>query len=286
MPREEILRAGRERSLVGVASLPDPSMAQRCGVVLLNAGLVHRVGPARLWVTLARRLSALGHPALRLDFSGIGDSPDATDSARFETRAAREACAAMDALGELAQVQRFALIGLCSGAEIAFKAALEDSRVCALVLVNAPRFLEEPSAELVASLERKQAARYYWTVALRNPRSWWKALRGRADLGAMAQAGLARLRAMGKRRAPAPESADARAFRALALRGVRIQLVLSQGDWAQDYLDSILGPESAANSARGAVEIAIVKHCDHLLTPLVAQRSLLEHVQRWAADWS
>lgn len=286
MVREEILRAGQARSLVGVASLPDPGTARRCGVVLLNAGLVHRVGPARLWVALARRLSALGHPALRLDFSGIGDSPEAMDSARFETRAPKEARAAMDALGELAQVQRFALIGLCSGAEIAFKAALEDPRVCALVLVNAPRFLEEPSAELVASLERKQAARYYWSVALRNPRSWWKALRGRADLGAMAQAGLARLRALGKRRAPRPESADARAFKALAQRGVKIRLVLSEGDWAQDYLDSILGPESADNPARTSVECAVVRHCDHLMTPLSAQRTLQEQVQRWAADWA
>ncbi len=286
MVREEILRAGQARSLVGVASLPDPGTARRCGVVLLNAGLVHRVGPARLWVALARRLSALGHPALRLDFSGIGDSPEAMDSARFETRAPKEARAALDALGELAQVQRFALIGLCSGAEIAFKAALEDPRVCALVLVNAPRFLEEPSAELVASLERKQAARYYWSVALRNPRSWWKALRGRADLGAMAQAGLARLRALGKRRAPRPESADARAFKALAQRGVKIRLVLSEGDWAQDYLDSILGPESADNPARTSVECAVVRHCDHLMTPLSAQRTLQEQVQRWAADWA
>ncbi len=286
MVREEILRAGHDRSLVGVASLPDPGTAQRCAVVLLNAGLVHRVGPARLWVALARRLSRLGHPALRIDFSGIGDSPDASDSARFETRAPKEARAAMDALSELAQVNRFALIGLCSGAEIAFKAALLDPRVCALVLVNAPRFLEEPSAELVASLERKQAARYYWGVALRNPRSWWKALRGRADLGAMAHALLARLRAAGRIRSSAPESPDARAFRALALRGVKVQLVLSEGDWAQDYLDSILGPESVDNSARAAVQTAIVRHSDHLMTPLASQRSLLEQVQRWAADWT
>lgn len=286
MPREEVLRAGSERSLVGVASLPDAAGATRCGVVLLNAGLVHRVGPARLWVSLARRLAQLGHPALRVDFSGIGDSPDAADAARFELRAPREARAAMDALGDLSGVGRFVLIGLCSGAEIAFKAALEDPRVRGLVLVNSPRFLEEPSAELVASLEKTQAARYYWRVALRNPRSWWKALSGRADLGAMLRAALTRLRGPRTRSGPAAPSADAEAFRSLTERGVKVQLLLSEGDWGQDYLESILGADSADNPARRGVQCAIVRHCDHLLTPLAAQRELLEQVERWAADWS
>jgi len=29
-------------------------------VLLLNAGLIHHIGPARLWVSLARRSSAAG----------------------------------------------------------------------------------------------------------------------------------------------------------------------------------------------------------------------------------
>ena len=288
--KEEVLCAGSERSLVGVACFPDGPA--RGALVLLNAGLVHRVGPARLWVALARRVGRLGLASLRVDFSGIGDSPDASVDSRFEVRAVGEARAAIDALlGSIGTTgatgaSRCALVGLCSGAEIAFKTALEDPRVGALILVNAPRFLEEPSAELVARLERKQAARYYWRVALRNPKSWWKALRGRADLAAMARAAVER--AKRKPRAPAarPDSPDARAFRTLIERGTDIQIVLSEGDWGQDYLDAILGADFDAGALPGRIQRTLVPACDHLLTPLESQRALLEHVEQWARAWN
>jgi pimeloyl-ACP methyl ester carboxylesterase len=280
--REAVLRVGRTSSLVGVATFPE--VPARAGVVLLNAGLVHRVGPSRLWVTLARSLAEQGHATLRLDFSGVGDSPDAADTARFETRAPRETQDAMDALQAAAGVARFTLIGLCSGAEIAFKTALEDPRVQALVLINAPRFLEEPSAALVAELEERQAARYYWRVALRNPRSWWKALRGRADLVAMARAALSKLfRGEARPRAVPQDSPDARAFSALLRRGTRIHVVLSEGDWGEDYLDAILGADFAEGGK--LLQRTIVPGCDHLLTPLASQRTLQAAIERWAREW-
>lgn len=283
MPREEILRAGSDRSLVGVASFPDGPA--KCGVLLLNAGLVHHVGPARLWVTLARALCGKGHATLRMDFSGVGDSPDGEALARFEVRAPKEARAGMDALQAACAVQRFVLVGLCSGAEIAFKTALEDPRVHALVLINAPRFLEEPSAELVLQLEERQAARYYWRVALRNPRSWWKAVRGRADLRAMTRAALGRMSARPASKSAANDSADARAFRTLVQRGTKIHLVLSEGDWGQDYLDAILGADFGAGSSPGGIQRTVVPVCDHLLTPLASQRALVADVERWAVTW-
>jgi pimeloyl-ACP methyl ester carboxylesterase len=279
--REEILRPGLERALVGVAHLPEQGAGERWGVVLLNAGLVHRVGPARLWVRLARKLCARGHAVLRLDFSGIGDSPQNALAARFEQSAPLEARAAIDALQEQSGARGFVLIGLCSGAEIAFKCALADPRVRGLVLVNPPRFVEEPSAELVARLERRQAQRYYWRIALRNPASWWKALRGRADLGAMLRALLGRLRRAKGARSNSEATPDALAIRELKARGVRLCAVLSEGDWAQDYLDEILGEQER----RAALELKVVPACDHLLTPLAAQESLLRQVEAWSDDW-
>jgi len=281
MLREEVLRAGADRSLVGILSKPTPAASERCGVLLLNAGLVHRVGPARLWVQLARRLCERGHAVLRFDFSGVGDSPQGSQVARFEHSAPLETRAAMDALAESAGARRFALIGLCSGAEIAFKTALADPRVCALVLVNPPRFVEEPSAELVAQLERRQAQRYYWSIALRNPRSWWKALRGRADLGAIGRALLGRLSKSRSSAVLAQRSADLAAIQALCARQVRMHVVLSEGDWAQHHLETILGP----GDARARIERTILPACDHLLTPLATQQALLQHVGAWAGDW-
>ncbi len=44
-------------------------------VLFLNAGLIQHAGPSRLWVTLSRRLAASGLRAVRLDLSGLGESP-------------------------------------------------------------------------------------------------------------------------------------------------------------------------------------------------------------------
>jgi O-antigen/teichoic acid export membrane protein/glycosyltransferase involved in cell wall biosynthesis/pimeloyl-ACP methyl ester carboxylesterase len=44
-------------------------------VVFLNDGHENHVGPARLWVNLSRAWAALGVQSVRVDISGIGDSP-------------------------------------------------------------------------------------------------------------------------------------------------------------------------------------------------------------------
>ena len=43
--------------------------------LMFNAGNHHHVGPARSWVDLSRRWAAAGIRSLRLDLSGLGDSP-------------------------------------------------------------------------------------------------------------------------------------------------------------------------------------------------------------------
>lgn len=286
-PREDLLRLGAEGGLIGVASLPerDASSPAGVGVLFLNAGLVPRSGPSRLWVNLARAAARSGRPALRLDFSGIGDSAPAAGDARFEQRSPREARLALDALAAAAGCERFVVAGLCSGAEIAFKTALADRRVVEIVLINAPRFLEEPSEELVQRLERSQAARYYWRVALRNPASWWKALRGNADVKGILRAIAARMWPRARPASAPSRSADARAFDQLAERGVKIRLVISEGDWAQDYLEAILGVDFRGSAVRGNLELLVLPAADHLLTPLAAQERLRTAFDGWCANW-
>ena len=47
-------------------------------VVLFNAGLIHRMGPFRLHVHLARRLAEQGLDVFRFDMPRIGDAPAGT----------------------------------------------------------------------------------------------------------------------------------------------------------------------------------------------------------------
>ena len=73
---EEAVVFGKVENLVGIVSEPTDGEANgnEPAFVLLNAGLVHRVGPNRFYVTLARELAKAGHVTLRFDYSGVGDS--------------------------------------------------------------------------------------------------------------------------------------------------------------------------------------------------------------------
>ena len=63
--RDEVFDVGNDRELVSILTRPDGGAGDRPAVIFLNAGVLHRVGPHRLHVTLARRLAARGLPALR-----------------------------------------------------------------------------------------------------------------------------------------------------------------------------------------------------------------------------
>jgi alpha-beta hydrolase superfamily lysophospholipase len=69
--------AGLFGVLTEVAGTEVASMERKCGpvVVFLNVANEHHVGPARLWVELARRWALAGITSVRVDLSGLGDSP-------------------------------------------------------------------------------------------------------------------------------------------------------------------------------------------------------------------
>ena len=71
---EHVVAFGKRQSLVGVLSRPTRPVPDAPAIVILNTGIVHRVGHHRMYVLIARQLAAAGHPVLRFDFSGIGDS--------------------------------------------------------------------------------------------------------------------------------------------------------------------------------------------------------------------
>ena len=77
MPGDELrvtpLDIGQDVGLFGVLTEP-VSSARDTAFILLNAGLVHRVGPYRMHVEIARALATAGFPTLRIDQSGKGDS--------------------------------------------------------------------------------------------------------------------------------------------------------------------------------------------------------------------
>jgi alpha-beta hydrolase superfamily lysophospholipase len=114
----------------GLLSLP-PGGRSPVAVVLLNAGLIHRNGPFRLYTRMARRLAKSGYAVLRFDLPGIGDAPMTTDM--NEQDAIRDA---LDRTQACIGCKTFVIGGLCSAADSGWKYAMADPRIEGLILLD------------------------------------------------------------------------------------------------------------------------------------------------------
>lgn len=136
--RERAIRFGTASQLLAIVTEPDAKdrRPDAPGVVLLSSGLLHRVGACRMHVRMARALADAGYVSIRFDFAGLGDSDPRRDTLPFEKSGVLETQEAMAVLTEKYNVQQFVLAGLCSGADVAFYAAIEDSRVLSIIQLD------------------------------------------------------------------------------------------------------------------------------------------------------
>jgi pimeloyl-ACP methyl ester carboxylesterase len=159
---EEPVHLGEGGRLLGILTEPQRRDAIDKSVhpfVLLNAGLLHRAGPHRLYVRMARELAKAGFPTLRIDLAGKGDSPQRPDTTRRESLE-------ID-FGEIVRglqsrygSPRFVLAGLCSGADDAIRLAPLDDRVVGLLLLDPLCFPDAGFARRAAIIKYTQPARY------------------------------------------------------------------------------------------------------------------------------
>ena len=285
--RESALLVGRSHPLVGVITHPAPSAngESPLGALLLNAGILHHVGPHRLHVHLARRLATLGFVALRLDFSGIGDTPARTDGLPFEQSCLQETREAMDALVARFGCRRFVLLGLCSGARVSLRVAAEDERVAGALLINAANHLHDGRDEAGSTaLRGRVLRRHYWRLALLSSfraKVWRQALRGNFDPHLARQVLRDLLPPWPRRATPAPSltaPSGLDSLRSLLARGVIILHVYSEGDQAIDYFRVMLGPQA------DGLPLEWVPGANHTFTPLWCQERLLAIASAWAVS--
>jgi len=161
---DRAVRFGLNDGLHGVVSTPEHSFNEELPVIIiLNSGLLHKVGPFRLSVNLARKLAIVGYRVLRFDISGIGDSRMRI-SKSGEDFSVADVQSAMNYLDESFGVGRcYVLIGLCSGADNSHRTSLVDTRVVGSVHLdgygyrNAAYYLHYYGARLLSSeLMRKK----------------------------------------------------------------------------------------------------------------------------------
>lgn len=135
--RERVVLIGQPQPLVGIICEPEHPVNPKLGVILLNSGVIHRVGSCRLSVTLARNIcEQAGLLCLRFDFSGIGDSEARRGTLTAAEVAAGEVREAMDFLARDHQITHFILYGLCSGAYASYRTALQDPRVVGIAQID------------------------------------------------------------------------------------------------------------------------------------------------------
>ncbi len=128
--KETVTTVGSHR-LMGILAEPDKVDAGSPVVLIPNTGIEHRVGPNRLHVALARAFAQSGYVTLRLDLSGMGDSPPAGGGG-----AVQDLQAAMNELQGRGYGSRFAAVGLCSGAHDVHRLALADQRLVAAAFLD------------------------------------------------------------------------------------------------------------------------------------------------------
>ena len=87
-------------------------------VVFLTVAQEHHIGPNRLWVEYARSWAGSGMRALRVDLSGIGDSPVRAGQSEFVARPPEHLDDVIDVARAVSprDASDVVLVGLCSGA--------------------------------------------------------------------------------------------------------------------------------------------------------------------------
>jgi pimeloyl-ACP methyl ester carboxylesterase len=277
---------GASKSLVGIVTDPAEGGSSHPAVILLNSGIIHRVGPNRLYVALARRLARADFVTLRFDLSGIGDSVIRRDNVPFERSSVQETQEAMDYLAATRGVNRFLLAGICTGAVVAYHTARIDQRVQGTLLINGQGYIPESEEDIHTYLVNHQRRRYYLDRALYNPKCWWKLMTGRVGVGDILR-GLG-LRRDGMRRpkhSRNPKAEEiASGFRDLADRRTEIFFLYSASDPGIEELEVILEGKVAELTARETIRYGIVGKSDHMFTALTSQEEFLRQTGDWMVE--
>jgi alpha-beta hydrolase superfamily lysophospholipase len=143
--RERVVRLGPD-GIVGIADEPDRTTGNAPWVVLVNVAAEHHIGPGRRWVEWARRWAALGYRVVRIDQSGVGDSPTLPGQVADRPFAPEWIDDMRHVVTELrADGSQLALVGLCSGSYSAFEVAMWE-QVDAVFAMN-PRLTLYPAAK-------------------------------------------------------------------------------------------------------------------------------------------
>jgi pimeloyl-ACP methyl ester carboxylesterase len=274
---------GADDGLIGTVTLPEaPTAAADIGFVLFNAGVIHRVGPHRINVRLARQLAARGIPSIRFDLMGHGDSARIAGRHSFEAQAVIDVRAAMDALGSAANIDRFAIFGLCSGAYHGYATALADERVVGLLMLDAYRYptYKTHLYHYLKALRQQHLLRRVVGFLHRRAASLGRHVRPPASDRAAEQ--------------PAPElgrvnfiptkAEFAAGLKVLLGRGVKIAMIYSGGELRNYNYQNQFRDTFAPFGIGDRIPAVFLPDIDHQASTLTDQAELMRLILAWSGD--
>jgi exosortase A-associated hydrolase 1 len=269
----------RDGRLIGIVTVP--SMPKPVGVVIVVGGPQYRAGSHRQFTLLARRLGGAGHPTIRFDHRGIGDSSGSPQV--FEDLDDDIAAAIDELYRECPAVESIVLWGLCdaASASLLYFESRRDPRVAGMVLVN-------PWVRSEATLARVHMKHYY--LKRLSDRTFWNKIRNgqvdliaafRSMLGAMINATLHRSRAQ----RPSTKSFQHRMANALSSFAGSVLLVLSGNDLtAKEFLETVANDSGwGVHSGRAQLERCDLPEADHTCSSPRAKGDLQRVTIAWLA---
>ncbi|GLQ46130.1 hypothetical protein GCM10007862_11810 [Dyella lipolytica] len=226
-------------------------------LVLLNPGVIPRSGPFRLHVRLARRLAKAGIATFRFDLPGIGDATPDTTVTRMQA-----VTMALDAVQRHTGVNTFVMGGLCLGADLAWKAALQDPRIVGMLQIDGFARID-----------------YWYYQAWAKDHFRWPPVRA---LAAIARLAIRRLRPVEEFGREWPARGEERVqLRAMLDRGVKV-FALYTGGIAAYFRDPRQFASTYANAADDPqMRFEFWPDCDHVFFAESDRVRLIDAVSTW-----
>ncbi len=174
-------------TLFGIVTEPRQGEKRRRAVILLNSAADYHIGAGRMYVSLARKWARRGYFVLRFDLGGIGDSDTARgrpEDEVFPPKALEDTRAAIDFLRLRYGIGDVTLMGLCSGAYHALRAAVAELPVNRILMVNPLNYFWQEGMEL-RELQLAEIVRFpsVYRRRLFSFEHWRKLLTGQGQVG-------------------------------------------------------------------------------------------------------
>jgi dienelactone hydrolase len=272
---EQICEFGPGLNLVGILTEPESpaTHADAPCVVMLNAGLLHRVGPHRMSVELGRRLARCGISSFRFDIGGRGDSESAKTADSDEAQINADITSALDFLEARYQLRKFVPLGLCTGSDNAHATALRDPRVVGIVHLDGHGYKTWRS-----NVE-------HYLPRLSRPQAWVNF--ARRNLSASEQL-IDEAGVLDERKPFGPKPDVEREIQSLVDRGTQLLYIYTGGvakyyNYAGQFFDMFEGL-----NPRGLIEVEHYPNADHTYTFAEDRERMFDRVIDWCCsrDWT